>query len=168
MMNTKERIAHDYCRLVIQKKTTKITLKELSEKCNISRTTFYKYFKDTYEIIEYIFVNDCVEPQKNLVYSDLDPKVIVLEWYLSFYKHKDFYLVAIHDVGQNSLFETIIEKLEEFNAILYSKKWAKTASNQDIAYISYKNAAMQAMLLKKWMKEGMKVSPEKMAEYFLL
>lgn len=166
-MNSKNRIAQDYCNLVIEKRTTKLTVKEICNYCHISRTTFYKYFKDTYEIIEYIFVQDCVEPQKNLIGTELKPKIIVLEWYLSFYKHKEFYLIAIHDEGQNSFFETIISRLEIFNKDLYSRTLSNKASQEDISYIAYRFASMQAMLLKKWIKEGMKVSPEKMTEYFL-
>lgn len=166
-MTNKEKIVDLYIQMVIDKNTTKITVRELCEKCDISRTTFYKYFKDTYEIIEYVFVNDCVEPQKHLIVSYLKPKIIVLEWYLSFYKHKDFYLVAIHDEGQNSFFETVISKLEQFNKELYTIEITKKVSAEDISYLSYKYASMQAMLLKKWMKEGMKVPPEKMVEYFL-
>ena len=63
-MNTKERISKIYSDLVIKKQTTKITVRDICETCQISRTTFYKYYKDPYEIIQYIFVNDCVNPQK--------------------------------------------------------------------------------------------------------
>ena len=65
-----------------------------------------------------------------------------------FFKHKDFNLVAIHDEGQNSLFETIIEKLESFNTELYTNEIKGKMSNDDVSYISYKYATMQAMLLK--------------------
>ena len=79
--------------------------------------------------------------------TSLKPEIVVLEWYLSFYKHKDFNLVAIHDEGQNSLFETIIEKLESFNTELYTNEIKGKMSNDDISYISYKYATMQAMLV---------------------
>ena len=40
-------------------------------------------------------------------------------------------------------------------------------SKEDAEYYAYKYAAMQAMLLKKWLNEGMIVEPRKMTEYFL-
>jgi hypothetical protein len=36
----------------------------------------------------------------------------------------------------------------------------------DLEYISYKYSSLQAMLLKKWMLDGMKIQPSKLAQYF--
>lgn len=58
--------------------------------------------------------------------------------------------------------------MEQFNRNLFDKKHSRNKfSKQDIEYYSYKNACLNVMLLKKWMQEGMIVSPEKMAEYYL-
>lgn len=35
-----------------EKSHTKITVKELSERCAIARTTFYLFFEDTYDLLE--------------------------------------------------------------------------------------------------------------------
>ena len=53
-MFSKESIIETYKQLVIQNKTSKITVKEICETMHISRTTFYKYFKDSYHIMETI------------------------------------------------------------------------------------------------------------------
>ena len=38
----------------------------------------------------------------------------------------------------------------------------------ELEYLSYKFASLQAMLLKKWMKNGMKESPEFMTQMYLV
>lgn len=162
-MINKDMIVESYKALVLKNKTTKISVKELSQNIGISRTTFYKYFKDTYDIIEYIFVSDAMIPMETLINNNINSKTIVENWYSSFYRNKDFYQLAIKENGQNSLFDTIILQITEYNKTLYCRNF----DGDDLEYYSYKYAAVQAMLLKKWMIEGMRIQPEKMAEYFM-
>ena len=159
----REMITEAYKELVIRRKTTRISVKELCENMGISRSTFYKYFKDSYDIIEYVFVQDAIVPLDALMANGIKSRIIVENWYISFYKNKEFYRVAIGEDGQNSLFDTIIQILTEYNKGLHKNN----LSGDDLEYFSYKYAATQAMLLKKWMLEGMKISPEKMAVYFI-
>ncbi len=162
-MEVKQRIVDEYINYSIQKKTTKITVREFCKYIQISRTTFYKYFKDCYEIIEYIFDQEAIKPMDILFKSDIDRVSLIESWYLSFYKHKEFYILAMKEDGQNSLFFTIVNKLAEYNKELYKTKFY----GEDLEYLSYKYAAVQAMLMKKWLTDGMIVSHKKMAEYFL-
>lgn len=161
-MNRKENIIELYKEMVIKKQGAKVTVKEICEELDISRTTFYKYFKDTYDILEYIFVNDAIEQIEILFSANLDQMTIIEGWYMSFYRNKEFYCYAMKDESQNSLFNTIISKLQTYNINLFKTY----IPEEDIEYYAYKYASLQAMLLKKWMKDGMVVEPRKMAEYF--
>lgn len=167
MKNTKEKITNAYKQLVIENHTTKISVLQICEACAISRTTFYNHYKDVNDIVEEIFINDAVQPMLQTLYIDINAKNITYNWYLNFMKNKEFYQIAIKNDGQNSLFETIIEKLTEINCAIYSKQENLGLSNEDIEYLAYKYAASQAMLLKKWMLDGMVISPEKMMKYYL-
>lgn len=64
---------------------------------------------------------------------------------------------------QNSLFQTVIKKVTDYNMICF-KGYVEDAY---LEYYAYKYASMQAMLLKKWMEDGMVVEPKKMAEIFM-
>lgn len=66
-MKSKEIIIETYKELVSNNKTTKITVKEICEKAQISRTTFYKYFKDPYHIMETILVDESISFLKKLI-----------------------------------------------------------------------------------------------------
>lgn len=162
-MNRKESIIKLYKELVIKKQGAKVTVKEICQEMGISRTTFYKYFKDTYDVMEYILVNDSIYQMKILCAEKLDKRTIIESWYVSFYENKEFYYYAMKDDSQNSLFNTLIQKLTEFNMKLYEEYFEK----EDIEYYAYKYASLQAMLLKKWINDGMKVEPRKMVEYFI-
>lgn len=81
---------------------------------------------------------------------------------MNFYRHKDFFILAMKEDGQNSLFFTITNALTEYNKNLYTD----ILTGDDLEYYSYKYAAMQAMLMRKWLQGGMKIGPDKMTEYF--
>ncbi len=47
-------IAEAFLDLMGMKPYEKITVKELTEHCNVARTTFYRHFEDTYDLLEQI------------------------------------------------------------------------------------------------------------------
>ena len=162
-MKSKEDIVETYKKMIIDKKSSRITVKELCNHMKISRPTFYKHFRDTYDILEYILINDGIYQTRVLVDQKIDKLTITEAWYLSFYKNKDFYFYAIQDESQNSMFNTLITSISKLNRDYFIQSMTK----QDAEYYAYKYASSQAMLLKKWILEGMTIDPKKMAEYFM-
>ena len=51
--NTKERIVEAYIELESERPLEKITVTALVERSRITRKTFYYYFKDIYDLMEY-------------------------------------------------------------------------------------------------------------------
>ena len=99
----------------------------------ISRTTFYKYFRDCYDIVEQVFKDEILNPIDVMLQNGLDNRTVVENWYLSFYKRREFYTYAIRDDSQNSLFATIIHSLQDYNRRLFSS----SLSGEDLEYLSY-------------------------------
>ncbi len=52
---TKAAIVNSFYKLIEQKSFEKITVKDIVDDCGINRKTFYYYFKDIYDLIEYVF-----------------------------------------------------------------------------------------------------------------
>ena len=163
VMKSKEIIIETYKKLVLENKSTKITVKEICEDASVSRTTFYKYFKDSYHIMEAILVDDSISLLKKLLELRVDSFSVTKAWYIDFYKKKELCYYAIKDESQNSLFNTLIHKLTELNCEIYKDVYTTDL----IEYYAYKYAALQAMLLKKWILDGMKLPASTMAEIFL-
>ena len=91
-------------------------------------------------------------------------EMFITEIYKAFFKNKNFFIVAIKDDEQNSLFDTIIER----NQIVFSYLYKDIIQDQiKLDYLSYKYASTQVMLLKKWLNNGMVESPEFMTEVYL-
>ena len=53
--STKEAIVSSLYGMLKKKSFEKITVKDIVEDCGINRKTFYYYFKDIYDLVEYIF-----------------------------------------------------------------------------------------------------------------
>ena len=83
--------------------------------------------------------------------------------YRNFLKKKDFYMIVMREEGRNTLFENIIARIQKFNVPIYEKV---ESDKRRVEYLSYKYSSTQAMLIKKWMSDGMKESPEFMADIY--
>lgn len=55
---TKRAVAASLKNLLLQKPLTKITINDIAEDCGISRMTFYYHFKDIYDLVEWVCVED--------------------------------------------------------------------------------------------------------------
>ena len=159
-MDIKENIASSFMNLAIKEHASKIPVKQICEAAHISRTTFYKYFKDVYDVIEYIIKQDAMQTLDLYVKNRRSGQMIMANWFASFYAHKNFYRIAITESGQNSFFETVLSLIEEYNIVVF-KPLIK--DEQELAYCAYKYSALQVMLLRKWILDGMKISPEELA-----
>ena len=162
-MNSKEKIIEKYIELVLKKKTPDISVTELCEETGISRNTFYHYFQDRYSVVEAIFINDIEEPMKMGFEMEIHSEIETSIMYRNFLKKKDFYMIVMREEGRNTLFENIIARIQKFNTPIFENV---VPDKKRAEYLSYKYSSTQAMLIKKWMSDGMKESPEFMADIY--
>ena len=57
---TKETFAKALKELLQERPLTKISVKDITEQCELSRNAFYYHFKDKYELINWIFYDDMI------------------------------------------------------------------------------------------------------------
>ena len=163
-MNTKEKIIEKYTEMVLKKKTPDISVTELCEEVGICRKTFYRHFRDRYEIIEDMFINDIETPLRVSLKIRTSNEYYIRMVYQSFLDKKEFYCIAMKEKGINSLYENIINRLVELN---YESLPQGGFAGKELEYLGYKFASSQALLISKWMQNGMKESPEFMAKIYL-
>ena len=140
-----------------------ITVKTICDTAGISRKSFYVYFQDKYDVITQTFIEDGIATVYTLREYGLNSTSIMTGMYGNMLRKKDFYLKAIHIQGRHSLLNIMTQEIQKMN-----RKLLKTQSMDEVdkEYISYYFAASHAMILLKWISEGMVVPPEKMAYYF--
>lgn len=156
---TKEALAKSLKELLIQRPLDKISVKDITEHCGMSRNNFYYHFQDKYELISWIFYNDI--SKKVETYDDSskfleDSFSSVCE---CLYKERDFYIRCFRYVEQNSLFEVLTD--------LYMDLWTKTLrkrfensgmdlSEEEIELMAKMNTRAMVGMITDWVKKGMK------------
>ncbi len=55
---TKNAIANAFMKLLSQRSFEKITVRDIVDECNLTRNTFYYYYQDTYDIVDYILTRE--------------------------------------------------------------------------------------------------------------
>lgn len=107
---TKKALASTLKDLMESKPFEKISVRDICEKCNMNRKSFYYHFKDKYDLVNWIFDTEFSEIVYKKTYED--------EWdFLNdicqfFYDNRTFYRKALRIKGQNSFsdhFRTLLQ-----------------------------------------------------------
>lgn len=161
------RIIQTFKELVMVKDFEKLTVAEISEAASISRKTFYQYFKDKNEVVEYIVFENIIQPMnqmRSLSVAFEFPSLTIMSWlYEQFYKDRLFYSRISSFTGQNSFFELLLEYTSNIVAEKFS---SLTISEQEKEYATYFYSSSHIMVLTKWIKDGMVISPVEMAQFY--
>lgn len=156
---TKDTLAKSLKELLKERPLEKISVKDITERCNMSRNNFYYHFKDKYELISWIFYSDIskrVETYDDSTKFLEDSFTSVCE---CLYNEREFYIKCFKYVEQNSLFEVLTE--------LYMDLWRKTLTEryansgielekEEIELMSKMNTRAMVGMIKDWVKKGMK------------
>ncbi len=58
---TKRALEASLKKLLLRKPLNKITINDITEDCGVNRMTFYYHFKDIYDLVDWILVEDAAE-----------------------------------------------------------------------------------------------------------
>ena len=59
---TKKALATSLKKLLSKKELSKITISNITDDCGVNRQTFYYHFKDVYDLLEWIYLNEVIQP----------------------------------------------------------------------------------------------------------
>lgn len=138
----------------------KITVKEIVSLCGTSRQTFYRNFKDKYDLVNWYFDRIVQKTIKQMGVSLTHREGLVKKFEFML-EDKAFFTSALSSSDYNNLMDY------DYHCIYYSyKSWAeqKGEVTPEIDYLIrfYCHGAMA--MTAEWVKSGMILSPEEMAE----
>ena len=151
---TNKLIADSFKKLLLKKDFKKITVKMIASDSGFMRSTFYNYFQDKYEILEWIV--------KNEIYDKIEPCVENGAYYEAFKlifkcidEDKDFYKKAFLIDGQNGFEEILASEMVR----LFKEAYESISLEDDNELITIDNISQyQAMALimyiKMWICDG--------------
>ncbi len=163
-MYTKDNIINTYKRIVAERKNADISVSELCREAGIARKTFYYHFTDRYDVLEQILITDIETPLIKALKLNYEHKELVRLIFENLLLDRDFYRIAMLENAQNSLFETTVQHLADITTDYYRDDDRAGLTKHEIEYINYRFAVEITFMIRKWMMEGMKETPEFMSK----
>ncbi len=159
-------LAESFKELAAVKAIEKITIREITDRAEVIRPTFYNHFQDKYELLEWIMRRELIDPMKPLIAEGRlrDAVMLALE---KMQEDRAFYLKAVQLEGQNSFAETLIACIREL--ILSRVSPQKLRSLVDYEWLTPEAAAdyyahQINYIVMSWARGGMRYAPEELTE----
>lgn len=154
---TKEALADSLKELMKQIPLSKISVKDITEHCQVSRNSFYYHFKDKYDLVNWIFYSETLREVNSFCEPDnwLDGFVNLCKY---LHENRSFYIHAFRYVGQNSLYEYLLNFYFELMKISINTTYSRAGYRLDDREL-YLMARMRAHsyvgMIMDWVKSGM-------------
>ena len=161
---TKQSLLNSFCRLYSKKPIEKISVLEITRKAGYNRSTFYQYFSDIYEMLDYV-ENDVLDylEKKNPKEKNAIITQPVIQEVVSLYEEKGVYLNALlGKYGSNRFHERIKEKIPiDIERLTLSDK------NPITPYLIEFHRSTSLSLFQLWQNRKKDLSIEELADLIL-
>lgn len=152
---TKNAIMVCFLELLNKKSLDKITVKDIVEKCDINRNTFYYYYKDIYDVLEDVFNEENKKVIREIdanttFYDECIKCASIIKNYAQAIKH--IYMSKHRDVVDKYLESVIIEIIKCF---VSKEAEGYNLSKEDIDYICYFYSYAIVGTTVNWIQKGM-------------
>ena len=128
MLSNNETTARLICEglknLLKTKNLDRIRIKEITDEVGLMRPTFYNYFQDKYEVVEYIFTHEVLEPMRPFLQSGLVKEAFHF-MIVAIQKDSEFYRREIMRSSQNSFRDILAGSMHDFLLPIIEEKVPK-------------------------------------------
>lgn len=153
---TKQILEESLKKLMLQKPLDKITIRDLTEDCAISRMAFYYHFKDIYDLVEWSCLEDATRALAGKKTYDTWSEGLV-QIFDAVYENKLFILNAYRCISRDQIESFLFHLTSDLLMNVVEEKAEGTSiSEEDRRFIAdfYKYSFVGLML--DWIKQGMK------------
>lgn len=159
---TKYRLADSIKSCMKTKPVDKITVQNIVDGCGMTRQTFYRNFKDKYDLINWYFDKLVLESFAQIgvdktVCQSLSEKFEFIK------KEKIFFTEAFRSDDHNSLKEHDFELIMGFYTELITRRRQEPLS-EEIQFLLEMYCRGSVFMTVKWVLSGMRQTPKEMAE----
>lgn len=162
---TKYRLAKAIKELMITKPLDKISVTDIVKVCEITRPTFYRHFQDKYDLVNWYFEKLATESFEQMGVS-LSLREGLQKKFELMKKEDVFFISAFSSQAQNCLIDYDYEYIYQFyKGILKRHGMEQLEDELDFLLRMYCRGSI--FMTSEWSQNGMKLSPEKMADYLV-
>lgn len=159
---TKYRLADAMKQCMKGKPVDKITVREIVDGCDMTRQTFYRNFKDKYDLINWYFDKLVLEAFAQIGVDKTIGQSLA-EKFAFIRKEKVFFTGAFRSDDYNSLKEHDFELILQFYTDLISRKTEKPLP-EELQFLLEMYCRGSVYMTEKWVLGGMKKTPEEMSQ----
>lgn len=159
-------LAESFKELAAVKAIEKITIREITDRAEVIRPTFYNHFQDKYELLEWIMRRELIDPMRPLIAEGRLREAVMLALE-KMQEDRAFYLKAVQLEGQNSFAETLVTCIREL--ILEHVSPQKLRGIADYEWLTPETAAAYYAhqinyIVMTWARGGMRYEPAELTE----
>lgn len=162
---TKTALEASLKKLLLKKPLDKITIRDLTEDCGISRMTFYYHFKDIYDLVEWICYEDAAQALQGKKTYDTWQEGL-LQVFEAVMENRPFIMNVYHSLSREQI-ESYLFRLTHdlIMGVVNEKSQGMQLSDTDKNFIAdfYKYSFVGIML--DWIKQGMKENYHEIVNY---
>lgn len=157
---TKRAIAQSLKNILLKKPLTKITINDIAEDCGINRMTFYYHFKDIYDLVEWVCLEDArTILEENKIYTSWEQGF--LQIFEMVRENKPFVMNVYQCVHQEQV-ERYVKPLVDhlILQIINEEEDASRVGSEDKEFVAQVYSHMFVGLMLDWIKADMQKEPE--------
>ncbi len=156
-MKTEERLGQALKELMSKEPLDQISVKRLSEICHINRQTFYYHFRDIYDLLTWIFLNETLKV-KETSGNYIDSVYAFFEYIEN---NKVFVENVVSSAGRDLFIEFLGNNLHTyFLRALSIKDTENVLTNEDKRFVARFYCAAIIYVFINWIDQGMKDKKE--------
>ena len=161
----KEVLLKSFKELALQKPISKITITNITDNCGLSQPTFYRYFKDKYDLIAWSYITDTGEIMGRIGKQGYQWRDTLYDGMRHFGKNRALIVNALKHTGGR---EAFIRQMERTNIDLLCNEIRKTIMTEkipdDILDMVKIYCYGTVRLTCEWLTDDLPITPEKLAD----
>lgn len=168
MSEVRKALAVSFKELVLERGFQKIIVKDITDRAGVKRPTFYTYFRDKYDVIEWIFDTEVWQPARSLVGAGYTKEALRF-MLISMEKDREYYRRICVLEGQNS-FQDICKKYfsQGMDTLLREEDMSEIHPLLTRGIVAEYLANMFWFVIDKWLNYGKNVSALDIMEIYEL
>lgn len=128
---TKALLGEEFKELVVEKSFEKITIKMITDAAGVIRPTFYNYFQDKYEVMEWLLWEDVFQSVTEFISMDMALEAMKM-LFRKMGADKAYYRKVFEVEGQNSFEEMLYQRIYDVARKLIEKHPLKVEEDAPI------------------------------------
>lgn len=161
---TKYKFAYALIELIKQKPLDKVTVKDITEKAELTRQTFYRNFKDKFDLVNWYFEKLCLKSFKEMGISCTLREGLIKKF--TFIKsEREFFSEAFRYEDCNSVMEYDYECIYAFYRNVVNAKLTVVEADLDFLLRMYCRGSIEMTV--EWVRNGMKQDIENIVDLLM-